>query len=113
KINLHIAKQYNHGTCNCIFLKRSFFRVTSREEVVMQLALGRKTGSANHPTCLFSFFFFSFPRIRRGMTGASTRSSYICTRLEPDSGEQPSSSSSSSSFPFSRTHSQRETPPEK
>ncbi|KYN02332.1 hypothetical protein ALC62_06881 [Cyphomyrmex costatus] len=56
---LYMAKQYNHGTCNCIFLKRSFFRVTSREEVVMQLALGRK-GSANHPTCLFSFGCFSF-----------------------------------------------------
>ncbi|KYN17714.1 hypothetical protein ALC57_10083, partial [Trachymyrmex cornetzi] len=70
KINLHTAKQYNHGTCNCIFLKRSFFRVTSREEVVMQLALGRKTGSANHPTCLFPFFFFSFRLvIRRQVPG--------------------------------------------
>lgn len=88
----------------------------------MQLVLGRKR-SANHPVCLFFSFslFSSFfrdwsrclfargkgalpvkikgrkPRIRRGVTGASTRSSYICTRLEPDSGEKPSSSSSPSS----------------
>lgn len=105
-----------------------------KPRIVMQLALGRKTGSANHPVCLLVLFFFQGraclfaggkgallakikgrkPRIRRGMTSASTRSSYICTRLGPDSGEQPSSSSSSSSSsPFSGIHFCGEVPPEK
>lgn len=81
-------------------------------------------GSANHPVIFFFSLFSSFfrdwsrclfargkgalpvkikgrkPRIHRDVTGASTRSSYICTRLEPDSGEKsPSSSSSSSPIP--------------
>lgn len=102
----------------------SFRTIRSRVYIVMQLALGRKTGSANHPVCLSLFFLPFFFRDRPRCLFAKGKGALLVKikgRKPPDSSrhdrlvhqklihmyaartgqwrEKPSSSSSSSPIP--------------